>query len=614
MIVSRPANHFLPFVIAGMFLCMASCTRTPLPTSVENGHEDTPDVFEDVTKASGIDHSFRSGDEAGEYTILELLGGGVALFDFDGDGLLDVFVNGGGYFDGPDKKQIKGSSGRLYKNLGHWRFQDVTGEVGLGQIDFYNHGCAVADYDCDGWPDLLVTGYGRLALFHNESDGKGGRRFVEVTRAAGLERDHFWSTSAGWADLDGDGYPELYVCQYVNWSFANHPLCGGYTAGVARDICPPRQFSAVAHALYQNLPGSAPGQRRFVDVSQSAGLRVPPRPDKDYGKGLGVVIVDVNGDGKPDIYVANDTTDNFLYLNTSTAGKLSFRETGMEMGVARDGGGTPTGSMGVDADDYDGSGRPALWVSTYEGELSSLYQNVFKNGRQFFRYATQAAGIAALGQQNVGFGTGFIDYDNDGWPDLVIGNGHVIHHPRGGDKRQRPVLLHNQGDGRFRDVTSRGGQYFRSSHLARGLAIGDLDNDGRADLVISNVNEPVTVLRNVFGDGGSQAHWLGIELADRDHRDLVGARVEVEVGGRRLTHFVKGGGSYMSSPDRRLLFGLGTNQTVDKVTVHWPWDPAPAQSFPGPPADRYWRLERGANQPVSVVRKNDALSRAATSP
>jgi hypothetical protein len=601
---SRVVKSVSIVLLAGLFLAATSCTRMDGPSAVKQttGRVDenasAPDLFADMTPSSGVNHIFRSGEEAGHYTILELLGGGVALFDFDGDGLLDIFVTGGGYFDGPEKKQIKGCPCRLYKNEGNWKFKDVTAEVGLDHIDFYNHGCAVADYDRDGWPDLLVTGYGRLALFHNESNGKGGRRFVEVTKEAGLEREHFWSTSAGWADLDGDGYPDLYVCQYVNWSFANNPICGGYTKDVARDICPPRQFGAVAHALYHNVPsGNSKGQRRFLDVSKEAGIRVPPRADQEYGKGLGIVLVDVNNDGKPDIYVANDTTDNFLYLNDSTPGKLRFREVGMEMGVARDGGGTPNGSMGVDADDYDGSGLPSIWVANYEGELHALYQNVMKGGQQYFRYATQAAGIAAIGQQYVGFGTGFFDVDNDGWPDLVIGNGHVIHHPRSGDKHQRPVLLRNQGNGRFQDITAQGGPYFRSGHLARGIAIGDLDNDGWPDLVISNIGEPVTLLRNVAKEQLPKAHWLGIELANKDHRDIVGARVEVEVGGRRLTHFAKGGGSYMSSGDRRLLFGLGTAEAVGNITVTWPWGEPRSQTFSNLKPDRYWRLEQGGNIP-----------------
>jgi hypothetical protein len=525
------------------------------------------------------------------------------LLDFDGDGLLDIFVTGGGSFDGPEKKEIRGCPCRLYKNMGGWKFKDVTAETGLSTVDFYNHGCAVADYDRDGWPDLIVTGYGRLALFHNESDGRGGRRFVEVTQLVGLQEDRSWSTSAGWADLDGDGYPDLYVCHYVNWSFENNPVCGGYKVGVTRDNCSPRQFSGLPHSLYHNVAGAGPGARRFQDVSKEAGILVCPPSFQDCSKGLGVLLVDLNGDGKPDIYVANDTTDNFLFLNQSTAGKLSFREVGMEMGVARDGTGSATGSMGLDADDYDGSSRPSLWVTTYEGELNSLYQDIWQDGRQYFRYSSRAAGIAAVeSRQNVGFGTGFIDINNDGWPDLVIGNGHVIHHPHSGDKRQRPILLENQGNGHFRDITRRAGEYFQTIHLARGVAIGDLDNDGRADLVISHINEPVVVLRNVVGLGG---HWIGIELVPKEHRDVVGARVEVETAERRLTHFAKGGGSYLSSSDRRLLFGLGQNQGVNKIKVYWAWNAGTVESFPITGIDRYIRLEQGKGQSFPATPHDD---------
>jgi hypothetical protein len=580
---------------------VASPPAAPASAATKDEGFGTGDIFEDVTASSGVAHTYRSGQDAGNYTILELLGGGVALLDYDGDGLLDMFVTGGGYFDGPEKKQLKGCTCRLYKNLGGWKFKDVTADTGLDHIDFYNHGCAVADYDRDGWPDVLVTGYGRLALFHNESDGKGGRHFIEVTKEAGLLREHFWSTSAGWADLDGDGFPDLYVCQYVDWSIANNPICGGYTSNVARDICPPRQFGSAPHALYHNVAGADPKKRRFVDVSKEAGLRVPPRADHDYGKGLGVVIADVNLDGKPDIYVANDTTDNFLYINKSTPGKLRFQELAMELGVARDGGGTPTGSMGVDIDDYDGRGLPSVWVTTYEGELHSLFQNVMKDGRQYFRYVTQPAGIAALGQQFVGFGTGFVDLDNDGWLDLIIANGHVIHHPRSGTPRQRPVLLRNQGDGRFRDVTSRGGPYFQTGHMGRGVAIGDLDNDGRPDVVISHVDEPVTLLHNVFGQDNDKGHWLGIELVTTDHRDFVGARVEVKASGRRQTRFAKGGGSYMSSGDRRLLFGLGKASEVQEVTVYWPTGEPRVQPVSGLAIDQYWRIEQGKPSPSSMA-------------
>ena len=541
-----------------LILTAASCGPKPAaPSSGETPEAHGEALFIDVTASSGVSFTYRNGEEADHYAILESLGGGVGLFDYDGDGLLDIFLTGGGYYDGPKKQEIKGHACRLYKNLGNWKFKDVTAETGLdklagGKSWFYTHGVAVADYDRDGHPDLLVTGYGEVALFHNEPDGQGGRRFRDVTQQAGLAAGG-WPTSAGWADLDGDGAPELYICHYANWSFANHPSCPGYADEIRRDICPPKKFTALPHHLYRNNRDGT-----FTDVSKESGLR----PD---GKGLGVVLVDVDGDGKPDVYVANDTDDNFLYLNRGEAGKLRFAEEGFARGVARDGDGVPNGSMGVDAADYDDSGRPSLWVTNYENELHALYRNVSSGNRIHFLFATQTAGIASIGRSFVGFGTAFLDFDHDGREDLVVANGHVIRHAT--NLRQKPVLLRNRGNGQFDDVTPQGGDYFRAAHLGRGLAAGDLDNDGRTDLVVSHLNHPVVLLRNQSAPGN---HWLGVELVGRDHRDVTGARVVLEVGGRKQTMFARGGGSYLSSSDRRFLFGLGASERVDRLTVIWP--------------------------------------------
>jgi RNA polymerase sigma factor (sigma-70 family) len=562
------------------------------------------DLYRDMTPASGVEVTYRNGQEAGHCAPLEEIGGGAAFIDYDGDGRLDLFLVGGGFYAGKDRKEIRGSPCRLYHNTGNGKFVDVTRAAGLDGPPFYTHGCAVADYDCDGWPDLLVTGYGRVALYHNESDGRGGRRFADVTGRAGLT-GITWATSAAWADLDGDGFPDLYVCQYTDWSLANNPVSSH--DGETRDVCPPKQFQALPHRLYRNN-----GDGTFTDVSKPAGLRVPRDEkdykqldwmtkdgktalrmadrDKEYGKGLGVVAVDVNGDGKPDLYVANDTTDNFLYMNRSVPGHIRLEEIGLAAGVARDERGVPNGSHGTAAADLDGKGRPYLWCTNDEHETRALYRNEVRDGRGF-RFVSHAWGLDALGQNTVGWGTGFLDLDLDGREDLVIVNGHDLRFPTGPARRaQRPVLLRNLGEGRFVDITAQGGVYFRTEHVGRGVAIGDLDNDGCLDLVISNLDGQIVLLRNEAGAG---RNWLGVELAGKDHRDVTGALVAVEVGGRRLTRFVEGGGSYLSSGDRRLVFGLGDADRIDALSVFW--KPGQEQRWTGEQlrAGHYWRLTEG---------------------
>jgi hypothetical protein len=454
-------------------------------------------------------------------------------------------------------------------------------EAGLDGIAFYTHGVAVADYDCDGWPDLLVTGYGRLALLHNEPNGKGGRRFVDFTRQAGLADDR-WSTSAAWADFDGDGWPDLYVCHYIDWSFKNHPRCT--YDGKHRDICPPKQFQAQAHKVFRNN-----GDGTFTDVSKEAGLRTD-------GKGLGVVVADFDGDGKPDIFVANDTTDQFLYVNRSTPGKVRLNEVGMAVGVALDELGTTLSGKGVAAGDYDNSGRPSILVPGYEDQRPSLFRN---EGPLRFRYAGRAAGLSGTDPTFVGWGAGFFDLDHDGWLDLVIANGHCLRFPerRAGAQRgagkytvaQRPALLGNKG-GKFTGITAQGGPYFRKDHRGRGLALGDLDNDGRIDLVISHLNEPVAILRNEAKARGH--HWLGVELRGQRRRDVTGARLVLQVEGLPVqTRYATAGGSFASSSDSRHVFGLGTAKRVGKLTVRWP--SGKEQSWQGLAIDRYWRLVEG---------------------
>lgn len=547
-----------------------------------------PPFFKDMTAATGINFSYQNGQDAGHYAILESLGGGVGLIDFDRDGLLDIFAPGGGFYDGPDKQSIKGRPCKLYRNLGKWTFADMTAAAGLERAWPYTHGCAVGDYDSDGWPDLLVTGWGGVLLFHNiaadAADPKKGRKFVDVTQKAGLT-DPRWSTSAGFADFDGDGFTDIYVCHYVDWSFANNPTCPGYTPNVKQDVCPPGRFKGLPDVIYRNQ-----GNGTFADRSGPAGIRQMNVKEGDAGKGLGVVIADLNGDTKPDIYVANDTVDNFLYVNR---GKFVFAEVGMYKGVARDEGGLAQGSMGLDVGDYNHSGWPSIFVTNYENENHALYKNLARN--DLFQFSTTTAGIASIGQRYVGWGTSFIDVDHDGWLDLLIVNGHVIRHPAGAGLQQNPVMFHNQ-QGRFVDITQRSGEFFTHQHCGRGLAVGDLDNDGWSDFVVSRVNAPLSIQRGIGHEHPGTRHWLGIELAGKDQRNIVGTKVVVHVGGRKLTHFVKGGGSWGSAGDPRLLFGLGVDMKIARVTVTWAH--GATQEWPGVDftADRYVRLAEGAKE------------------
>jgi hypothetical protein len=576
-----------PFFLVISLLSLVGCQQPVEPSPRQTTQTTTeeispadsaPALFQDVTALSGVNCRPRNGEEADQYTILETLGCGLALLDYDGDGLLDLFVCGGGFFQG---REIRGCSNRLYRNRGGWKFEDVTAITGVDRRVFYTHGCAVADYDRDGWPDLLVTGYHGLMLYHNVRSGEGSRRFELVTERAGL-RETLWSSSAAWGDVDGDGFPDLYVCHYLNWSFDNNPICTSPSADPPRDICTPNSFEALPHTLYHNN-----GNGTFTNISKRAGLR---QHTADDGKGLGVLIVDVNGDRRPDIFVVNDTTDSLLYVNRVEG---RFEERGLLAGVARDDRGNSDGSMGVDAADYDGSGLPSLWVTNFSDQLHSLFRNRASDGREHFTYFSQDAGIARLGRSYVGWGTGFVDINNDGWEDLAIANGHVLRHAPSG-MAQKPVLLENQphprrdGERWFANITPQGGSYFRQVHRGRGLVIGDLDNDGYPDLVISHVNEPVTLLRN---EADRSHHWLGVELIGRQRRDVVGAKLTLDIDGRRLTRFAKGGGSYLSSSDRRLLFGLGASPTAGRLTITWPF--GRIEHWDNLTPDRYHRIEEG---------------------
>ena len=498
--------------------------------------------FRDITTKSQVKSTYQNGREAGVYSILESLGGGTGLFDYDVDGQLDIFFTGGGGFEG---ENIFGLPALLYRNLNGLTFTEVSALSTISHPETYTQGCSVGDYDCDGFPDILVTGYAGLQLFHNLGDGT----FEEGHLSAKL-LDTAWSSSAAWGDLNGDGLPDLYVAHYVDWSFENNPVCPSPWPEHERDVCPPRAFKPLADIVYYNA-----GDGTFTDATETAQLR-------EDGKGLGVILVDLNHDTHLDIYVANDMVDNFLYEND---GQGVFTEKAWISGTATDFEGKPNGSMGLAVCDYDADLEPDLWVTNFEQETFALYNNDQSGS---FVHASREAGITSLGNLFVGFGTAMGDFDCDGDEDAVISNGHVVYYPTVSSLRQLPLLLENSGKGYFVSRKFSEG-YFSEKHIGRGLAIGDLNNDGGIDCVMGHSNEPATLLANSSRMSG---HWVQLKLIGRQSsRDAVGTRVILESSsGKQLRH-IAGGGSFQSQNDLRVHYGLPESDTkVTGVTIYWP--------------------------------------------
>ncbi|MCC6536174.1 MAG: CRTAC1 family protein [Bryobacterales bacterium] len=479
--------------------------------------------------------------------------GGVAMLDYDNDGRLDLFfVNGAEIKDPmpageePAKTQPKYWN-RLYRNTGDWNFADVTEKAGLAGR-YFGMGAAAGDFDNDGFTDLYVTNVGRNLLYRNQGDGT----CADVTEKSGAAGSG-WSAGAAFVDYDRDGDLDLFVSRYVEWSFAMDIHCGERKPGL-RSYCHPDQFKPITHLLYRNN-----GDGTFTDVSKPAGLAAHP------GKGLGVAVNDYDLDGWPDILVANDSFPQQLFRN---GGDGTFTEVALDLGAAYDDDGHTYGGMGLDFQDYDNDGRPDIFINSLARQRYALY----RNNRTSFDYATGATGLGSATLMHSGWGARFVDYDNDGWKDLFVAQGHVMDNIELTQPNLRylepPLLLRNL-NGKFRDISANAGPAFAQPLAARGAAFGDLDNDGRIDVAINNNNRPAALLRNSTPD---RAHWLAIRLRGvKSNRAGIGARIRVSMEGGPTQHlFVSAAGSYLSSSDTRAHFGLGAATAANEIIVEWP--------------------------------------------
>jgi hypothetical protein len=512
--------------------------------------ENKPAKFVDITAQSGVQFHYMASHGTRKY-LLETMGPGVALFDYDNDGRLDLFVvNGAPLADPTPKGTIPQKAGpkywnRLFHQKSDGTFEDVTEKAGL-QGAGYGMGVAVGDYDNDGYEDLYVTAYGGNKLYHNNGDGT----FTDVTDKAGVAGGG-WSSSAAWVDLDGDGLLDLVVIRYLEWDFKDI-WCGEHREGY-RSYCHPDIFQPLAPLVFHN-----DGNGHFTEISERIGLSKP-------GKGLGVAIADYDLDGHIDLFVANDSMVEFLYHNK---GNGTFEEVGLAAGVAVDGDGRTYAGMGVDFADYNNDGFPDIVVTDLANQNYALYDN---NGDGTFSYASLSTGVSRMTLTHSGWGVRFFDFDNDGWKDLVFAQGHdldtiELNFPT--LRYREPLLLaRNTGHG-FVDVSAQSGTVFEQRWVARGLAVGDIDNDGRLDVVVTNNEGPIYVLHN---ETEPRQHWLSMELVGhKSNRDGIGACIKITTANGSQWATVTTSGSYLSASDKRAHFGLGANEKASSVEIRWP--------------------------------------------
>ena len=546
-----------------------------------------PIIFEDATKQSGLGTwQHKMGTPQKNY-IIETVGSGVGLIDYDNDGWLDIYLVNGSTYEAYAGKSTAPHAA-LFHNNHDGTFTDVTSKAGVAN-DRWGFGVAVADYDGDGWPDLYVTNFGKNRLYHNNHDGT----FTDVAEKAGVTLGN-WSAGATWGDFDGDGRLDLFVPGYVHYDIAAPPGQGGSNVSLSfcsfrgvKVMCGPHGLEGEPDHLFHNN-----GDGTFTDVSIKAG--VADQKSKYFG--LASLFIDVNNDGKVDLLVADDSTPNYLYLNN---GKGGFDDVSFASGYALNESGRETASMGIAAGDLTHNGKIDIYNTTFSDDYKPLYRN---DGDANFTDISYHMGIAEPTVPFLGWGDVFFDYDNDGWLDLLEANGHVYPEvdnlPWGTSYKQRPLLFHNVG-GKLQLVPAVEGTGLATVGVGRGLAFGDLFNDGRIDAIINNMDGSPTLLRNV---AASTNHWVELKLvgAGKSPHDGIGATVYVTAAGFTQRGDAVSGGSFASSSDQRLHFGLGAAAAIDKIEVHWPGAAVESITLPG--VDAIYTVEQGTGKGVIDVR------------
>ncbi len=517
-------------------LCLF-CLVSSWPHTLALSDPAVPPAFVDVSREAQLSYRHVSGTLPIRH-IAETMGSGGGFLDYDNDGWQDVYLVNGG--TRPGIRVAISAKNQLFRNHRDGTFTDVTTAVGVGDPS-YGMGCAFADYDNDGFVDIYVTNLGPNVMYHNNGDGT----FTDVTQKAGLG-DPLWSTSAAFGDYDGDGYLDLYVCNYLKVPFA-----------VSSAITCPYSYNGVPNTLYRNR-----GDGTFEEATAQARVR----EDSSYSKSLGVIWLDADNDGDLDLYVANDTTANFLFENR---GDGTFEDISLVSGTAFGESGAPQAGMGVDAADLNGNGLFNIFVTNYSLQHNALYWN---EGSGIFIDRVVDSRLAGPSYLPLGFGANFFDYDNDGFVDLFVGNGHVLENTKEVSPstayRQLNQLFRHLGQGRFVEVSSQAGAYFSRKNVRRGSATGDFNNDGKVDLLVTNNNDGADLLENRTAGAN---HWLKLKLEGTHcNRDAVGAKVTLTAGNYRRTQEVRAGNSYLSQSDLRLHFGVGNRTSIDSLQVSWP--------------------------------------------